>query len=423
MRILRNSARILGGVFILSLTLSAQTFTTLYNFESQSHDGICPLSGVILGPRGVLYGTTSSGGRWNDGTVYELLPPASPGGAWTEVVLHSFNGQDGYGPSAGLVVGRNGSLYGVTQTLGRSNIAFRLDPPTGTSAHWPFTVLSQFTSDNIGPPSGALVFGAGGSLYGGTGGQGLSGGTVYSLTPPSVAGGAWTEAALYSFPGGSGGFGIAGPLAVGSGGGLFGVTTYGGQDSGSCIVGPGGCGTVFLLAPPTASSGAWTVRLLYDFWTSIIVGTDGIHPQAGVLLAPAGVLYGITASGGSAGEGTVYSLTPPAVPGGPATERILHSFPYTDYDGFTPVGLVLGASGVLYGTTQSGGAYGFGTVFQVAPGGLGGFTETILYSFKSDDQGFGPLPNGITLGPDGTLYGTTQQGGTLSHGSVFALTP
>jgi uncharacterized repeat protein (TIGR03803 family) len=135
---IRNGTRILGAAFILSLALSAQTFTTLYNFGSQSHDGMWAPSGLILGRQGELYGTTSGGGRWGFGTVYELLPPASPGGAWSEVVLHSFSGADGMNPNFGVVIGRNRSLYGVARTSNENRvIAFRLDPPAGTSTHWP----------------------------------------------------------------------------------------------------------------------------------------------------------------------------------------------------------------------------------------------------------------------------------------------
>lgn len=158
--------------------------------------------------------------------MYELLPPASAGGAWTEVVLHSFNGADGEAPGP-LVVGRTGSLYGVG-----SGIAFQLDPPTGGSSHWPYTVIHRFTQDD-GNPMGALVFGpplgdgqslAGMGRY--TGGfitpvddYGCE--TVYRLTPSPAPGGAWTYTILYNSDIGNL---MEPPLAVGAGGALFGVT-------------------------------------------------------------------------------------------------------------------------------------------------------------------------------------------------------
>jgi uncharacterized repeat protein (TIGR03803 family) len=169
MRMFRNRTRILGAAFILSMTLSAQTLTTLYNFGSQDYDGTHPASRVIFGPQGELYGTTNDGGEFGFGTVYELLPPASPGGAWTEQVIHSFNDQGGDGehPSAGLLLGPNGTLYGVTMEGALEGSIFELDPPT--SMHWLFTVLYQFTKANSGKPRGALAFGVGGSLYGALG--------------------------------------------------------------------------------------------------------------------------------------------------------------------------------------------------------------------------------------------------------------
>ncbi len=84
MRKLLNCTWILSEAVLLSLTLSAQTLDTLFSFGSPAYDGISPSTGVILGPQGEMYGTTSSGGKWDFGTVYELLPPVSPGGPWTE---------------------------------------------------------------------------------------------------------------------------------------------------------------------------------------------------------------------------------------------------------------------------------------------------------------------------------------------------
>ena len=195
----------LGGALLLPLTLAAQTFTILYDFGSQHNHEAAPHAGVIPGPQGELYGTASKGGKWNLGTVFELLPPPTAGGDWTETVLHSFNGQDGESPTAGLARGPSGALYGVTPSSANgSAMAFQLDPPDGTNTHWTYSIIYQFTNSD-GIPSGALVFGTGQSLYGVTETQ--SGGTVYSLTPPAAAGGTWTQTSLYNFadraPGGN----------------------------------------------------------------------------------------------------------------------------------------------------------------------------------------------------------------------------
>jgi uncharacterized repeat protein (TIGR03803 family) len=406
MRMLRNSTRILCGAFVSSLALTAQTFTTLYHFGSQDCGGAGCAAGVIVGPLGELYGTTTNGGKWNSGTVYELLPPASSGAAWTEVVIHSFNGQDGERPSAGLAMAPSGALYGVTPTsTGWAGTAFALDPPTDGGSHWPETILYRFTDI----PS-ALVFGSGRSLYGNMDY------TVFSLAPPIAPGSVWTQTALYSFSGG--GTAPVGTLAVGGDGTLFGVTTYGGRITSIC---KGGCGIVFSLTPPAVSGGPWTMRVLYGFNNQ--KPGDGYHPQAGVVLGPTGVLYGTTASGGGDCDcGTVFSLAPPNVPGTPMTETILHAFNLSD--GFAPSSsLVLGLNGALYGVSGYGGASNLGALFELTPPASpgGSWTETILHSFMGQTDG--SYPNGLTLGPDGTLYGTTAFGDLSTNGTVFALTP
>jgi uncharacterized repeat protein (TIGR03803 family) len=419
MQLLRNSTRILSGTFILPLALSAQTFSTLYSFGSQGDDGDLPGFGVVLGSQGELYGVTSVGGRWDLGTVYELLPPSSPGGVWTEVVLHSFNGASGLDPNCALAMGPNGSLYGVADS-NTGEIAFKLDPPTGTSTDWAYALIYQFTEAN-GGPSGGLVFGSprgyGQSLYGATGVHGETG-TVYRLTPPMSAGGTWTQTTLYTFLGGSGGSGPLGSLAVGNAGTLFGVTSQGGRISDFCGA---GCGTAFSLTPPAVPGGPSTEEVLHAFNPQV---GDGYTPFAGLVIGPGGVLYGTTADGGTGGVGTVFSLTPPVAPGAPMTYTTLHAFTEFEGDGYLPDRpLVLGSNGALYGTTEYGGAEGHGTVFELvppaSPGGI--WTETILHSFTGGADGGNP--NGLTLGPDGTLYGTNNEGGANGVGTVFALTP
>jgi uncharacterized repeat protein (TIGR03803 family) len=127
-----------------------------------------------------------------------------------------------------------------------------------------------------------------------------------------------------------------------------------------------GCGTVYSLTPPTIPGGAWTEAVLYNF-----AGADDGQAPTGVVIGPDKVLYGTTSNGGSGtscydGCGTVFSLTPPADPGGPWTEKILHDF--TGPDGANPgAGVALGTDGGLYGTTVNGGSgtCGCGTVFQL----------------------------------------------------------
>jgi uncharacterized repeat protein (TIGR03803 family) len=145
------------------------------------------------------------------------------------------------------------------------------------------------------------------------------------------------------------------------------------------------------------------------------------------------VLYGATSGGGTSGYGTVFSLTPPASPGGAWTESVLYSFKGSPSDGTNPNldGVVIGTGGVLYGATVTGGTVhpscgipGCGVAFQLtppaSPGGV--WTETVLHDFTSGSDGVSP--NGLVIGSGGMLYGTTYGGGgALGWGTVFALKP
>ncbi len=415
MRMLGARALILGGAFILSLTLSAQTFTTVYSFSSQDYGAYDPsVGGVIVGPTGELYGVTGKGGRWNYGTVFELLPPSSSGGAWTEVVLHSFNGEDGAYPNWGLTMGPDGTLFGIVGYPGAAGAVFRLDPPTGTSTDWTYAVIYKFPEAE-GETYSPLVFGPPPdyrqSLFGITA-DGGGNGIVYELTPPAAAGGAWTQTTLYTFVSGStNGYFPVGSLAVANGA-LIGVASSGGHDGAAC------CGIVYSLRPPAMSGEPWTEQVLLAF-----NGTDGSFPQAGVVVGPGGVLYGTTWGGGGGRGGTVFSLTPPAAPGAPMTEAILYEFTYSAVDVANPNSLVLGPNGVLSGTTQNGGVYGGATAFELTPAASAGgsWTETVVFSLNFGADGF-IYGEKLAAAPDGTVYGTAP-GGTNDVGMVFAITP
>jgi hypothetical protein len=347
-------------------------------------------------------------GAESAGLAYELAPPASPGGAWTEVVLHSFGNQnDVNSPTGTLLLGSGGALYGVTGGATSGGAVFQLKPPAADGTHWSEASLHTFTGsggDGAGPNT-TPVPGPHKALYGTT--EAVR--TAYRLLPPAEEGGTWTEELLYVFEGVT----PMGALAVGQD-----ATIYGGT-----------AGTIYELAPPAAPGGAWTQTILYTFGTQ---SGDASLPN-GVVLGPNGVLYG-TAMGDASpkrctsGCGTVFQPTPPAEEGGAWTETILHSFAGNPAgDGSQPNSLVLAPSGALYGTTWTGGSPGagsFGTIFEmVPPSSPGGeWTEVILYRFTGGADG--SAPNAVTLGPDGNLYGTTFIGGvskdgTRNQGTVF----
>jgi hypothetical protein len=367
------------------------TLRTLYNFTGGSGGGN-PFASVVVGPDGVLYGTTD-GGTTSNGTVFSLTPPASPGGAWTETVLHSFAGAptDGANPFAPVVIGPGGVLYGTTNVGGTSNngTVFALNPPATPGGAWTETVLHSFAGspDDGANPQVGVVIGGAGVIYGTTAGGGISAcifggcGTVFSLKTPASPGSSWTETVLYHFNN-SEGSNPEGGLVIGNGV-LYGTTYFGGTSSN---------GTVFSLTPPVSPGGAWTEAVLHDFTP---LSGDGTIPAAGVVIGSGGVLYGTTFSGGTFDFGTAFSLTPPTSPGGPWTETLLHNFGSSSHDGTSPLSaLVIGSGGVLYGTTEDGGSTssgcgftGCGTVFVLTPPGSAGgaWTESILHYFNSTD--------------------------------------
>jgi uncharacterized repeat protein (TIGR03803 family) len=293
-------------------------------------------------------------------------------------------------------------------------------------------VLHSFGNGKDGQnPYAALIFDASGNLFGTThyGGSGtckINGGvgcgTVFELTPK--AGGGWTEKILHSFEdnGKDGTNPYASSLIFDASGNLFGATVFGGAGT-AC--GGYGCGTVFELTPK--AGGGWTEKILYSFKDN---GKDGTNPYGSLIFDASGNLYGTTGYGGVHGLnwGTVFELTPKA--GGGWTEKVLHSFGMGNDTVYPNPGLILDASGNLYGTTWEGGTNGYGTVFELTPKAGGGWTEKILHSFGKVEDGQNPYDNSLIFDASGNLYGTTFGGGAESTGcndygcgTVFELTP
>jgi uncharacterized repeat protein (TIGR03803 family) len=199
--------------------------TVLHSFNGA--DGDRPWSDLILDAAGHFYGTTTFGGDYSSGTVFELAPKT--GGGWTETVLHSFNGTDGSGPLAGVILDQAGNLYGTTEDGGNGTYdgtAFELMPDG--SGHWTPVVLHKFGGEGDGrQPTAKLTLDAKGNLYGTTLGGGLyEKGTVFELAPK--AGGGWTEKVLHHFSGGIDGGGSDSTLVSDNAGNLYGTTQSGG---------------------------------------------------------------------------------------------------------------------------------------------------------------------------------------------------
>jgi uncharacterized repeat protein (TIGR03803 family) len=280
-----------------------------------------------------------------------LLIAARPAQAQTETVLYNFTGgSDGSRPQSSLIADGAGNLYGTT-ALG------------GTCPGW--------------------------NQYGC--------GVVFEISPNGSGG--WKQTVLHTFAAPpDGAKPLFSPVIFDKSGNLYGTTQWGGASN---------VGTVFELSPAGAS---WTATILYSFTG----GADGGHPAAGLVMDPAGNLYGTGQTGGANGQGTVFKLSPSGA------ETLLYTFGSQSGDGSYPfAGLVLDETGNLYGTTLSGGANGGGTVFKLAPTG----TETVLYSFGSrSGDGSNPYA-GLVFDNNGNLYGATYSGGANGGGTVFKLAP
>jgi uncharacterized repeat protein (TIGR03803 family) len=343
----------------------AWTQEVLYSFQGNNHgvsDGAQPMGGVVMDENGALYGVTVRGGISSRGAIYKLTPPATPGGAWTETILHFFGGStNGMGPASRLLRIKNGTLYGTTLAGGKfgAGTVFRLKPPATGQTSWTLNLLYHFTGGSDGgTPSGELILDSTGAFYGMTMKGGAGFGTVYKLTPPATPGAAWTEGVLYPFDGHADGANPRGGLVRDAVGALYGTTQ---QATRGCTGMACPLGTVFQLTPPATPGGTWNHAILHSFADVL----EGVNPSTtltqGLL---AGTLYGTTQGN------TLFKLTPPAVSGGTYTFRVLHTFVFT-LDGAPPDASLVLRAGALYGATRfgpkAGSVDGQGAVFKFVP--------------------------------------------------------
>jgi hypothetical protein len=414
-------------VLILAASVSsvAQKKTTLYNF-TDGNDGGWPFAGVTLTSSGALYGTASNGGDEGCaaagpycGTVFELTPPAQKGGLWTDSTIYTFgqNEDDSSTPESGVVFDSKGNLYGTTAFV---NAMYQLAPQSGGvwASNWLYAASSTIFPPLIDKENNLYVSDPSGGQYG----------TILELSPNPD--GTFTTATLYSFAGGADGQ-VPGGITMDSAGRIWGLTSEGGNTS--CE--PFGCGTIFVLLPPSQSGGAWTHHVLYDFLGGA-QGIGGLFPMA---RDSKGNLYGITTGAGSPTCSSnvcaiVFELSPPVKQGEPWTYNIVHTFTGGN-DGSYPQGsLVLDSHGALYGTTvwggggpciENGSVTGCGTIYRLnPPSHVGGaWTETFLHRFQGGSDG--KLPYGTVWLDEKNLvlYGTTSFGGSYDSGTVFEITP
>jgi hypothetical protein len=317
-----------GTVFELSPPAQkggAWTETVLYNFQG-GKDGDLPTGPLVFDSTGNLYGATLFGGGKGTtcnafyggqcGSIFELSPPKTKRGKWTEKVLHGFAGigagkqyGDGASPNGGLALDNSGAIYGTTFIGGYNcphnseqgcGSVFKLRPPAAKDGTWIEQRLHIFKNGNDGAEPGAgVVIDTKGSLYGGAEGGANLCGVVFKLAVSG--GGGWRETVLYSFGGNTYYYDPA-VSGFDSSGNLYGTTN----------VGPGSlAGAIFRLKPSSRKGGPWNASVLYGFTG----GSDGRFPAATLTFDKSGDLYGATQEGGGKGTcqgycGTVFEVSP-----------------------------------------------------------------------------------------------------------------
>ena len=400
-----------GAGTLFALATNDSEYAVIYNFSPTGGDGQNPVGGLILGRDGSFYGVTQSGSPAGQGSVFRI----NANGAGYRI-LYGF-GLDpvaGDNPQAGLMQGADGMLYGTTSQGGYGGgsglgIVFKVNPD---GSDYTEVVSFGFFTPGMDPTS-APVQGRDGNLYGTTlqGGYLDSGGNdmgiVYKL---GTNGFGFSALHLFSTNGLEGHSPFSG-LIQGSDGTLYG-TTWGGNS----LFGGSDCGTVFKLL--TNGSG---FQVLHTFTNNPV---DGKSPYAGLMLGADGFLYGTTQYGGTNNHGTVFKLRTTG-----SGYQVIHHFGSVTNDGQFPTAAVTqGSDGYLYGTTPYGGAFGptvgptpgYGVAFKLDTNGA---DYTVWYSFGGT-PGDGRIPaGGLTQGPDGAFYGTTSAGGSLNAGTVFRLGP
>jgi len=415
----------------------AATLENLYSFcaKSACADGAVPLAAVTLDASGNIYGTTIGGGDKQQGTAYKLAHRQD--GTWAEVVLHSFCAKtdcaDGAGPTSPMIMDVNGNLYGTTYITGVANeVVFELARQPG-KRKLEFKRLYEFCAQENCPD--------GTSVQGGLAYQGQSAGQPYDGVSPlfgtAYAGGAFNQGVVFTLtPPAQGAkkwrqqviYNFCAQSGCADGAQPAAPVTVDGSGNlfGTTFRGGANSGVVFMLTPNAKA--AWNETVLYNF-CSMAQCADGGLPN-GLILDASGKLYGTASAGagsqcGGGGCGVAFSLVPN---GAQSQYTILYSFCSRNNcaDGFNPTGsLAMDASGNLFGVTVNGG----NTKNTDSGGGtafeLSGGTFKLLYSFCSEANcADGAQPAGVVLTSDGKVVGTTGNGGAHGGGgTVFELTP
>jgi uncharacterized repeat protein (TIGR03803 family) len=287
-----------GTVFELSPSGSGWKFTLLHKFKKLT-DGTYPAGPLTSDGAGNLYGTTDGSGPKGAGTTFRL---SNSGKGWKFKVLHAFDTNDpskGWDPEGSLVLGRDGTLYGIAAWGGLSNadagVFYKLFP--NSKGNWVEKVLYSFKGGKDGKQPMGLSSDRNGNLYGAS--PTRAWGKVFRFSQNTS--GKWAKKTIYTFgqPRGRGPSFPTGGVLVDSAGNVYGTAGGGAHGDGS------------LYELSLQQDGKYLESLLYSFQA----GSDGLDPQGPPIIDTNGNLYAVTAAGGGTGCsgtgcGTVFEFTP-----------------------------------------------------------------------------------------------------------------
>ena len=385
----------------------APSLSALVSFSGAN--GNKPMSGLVQDSNGDLFGTTAFGGASSEGTVFEITYNGSAYSS-TPTTLASFTGTNGTNPPGttgtnpigNVVRDSAGNIFGAAGSGGTNGDGTVWELAAGGNT---ITVLATFSSSTGENPGAGLIEDSAGDLFGttqfgGTGGNG----TVYE-----VKAGSGVVTTLTSFNGTNGQDPLGG-LVMDGNGNLFGTTADGGAN---------GEGAIFELPYNSGSQTYGTIISLASF--AAVNGSSenatGAGSRASLVMDSSGDLFGTAGSGGPTSAGTVFELPFSNGSYGAITAA---TATFNGTNGSHPTTpLIRDANGNLFGTTSAGGANGLGAIFEV-PAGTG--TVFTLASLTAATTGSTPAA-GLLENSSGDLFGTADQAGPSSDGTVFEYAP
>ncbi|MBI5775501.1 MAG: hypothetical protein HZA89_17410 [Verrucomicrobia bacterium] len=366
-----------GGT-VFRLTPDGNEFTVLRALDA-APDGGNPAAGLLKASDGMLYGTAQLGGASGGGTLFRLMEDGAE-----FAVLHSLDGAgDGGAPAAKLIEGGDGALYGTASAGGGAGqgTIFRIDRDGSNFA----VIRSPDIAGDGGGVVAGVIEGGDGALYGATGVADIAPGLLFKMDKD---GNGFTP--LWRFISADGRNAAATP-AEGGDGVLYGTTLAGGD---------AGLGTIFRV---NKDGGSYTVLRALD-------AAAGTSPNA-LLAAGDGALYGTASGDGANGWGTLFKINRDG-----SGFTVLRNLDFDNDGGNPAAALIEGGDGALYGTTTTGGAHSSGTVFKMNKDGTG---FSVLHALDGGSDGANP--GALLEAGDGKLYGTARDGGTNGLGTVFGM--